>query len=298
MGKQCYYFSVNSPCLICHSKSQKVVHKWDKFDQYQCLFCKTNCICPQPKENLIEFNNLEMYDSEFSKQVYFNIQNILTQRAELCVSNLLKYKMSGKILDIGCSYGFYLNVFKNNGFSPLGIDISRSAIKYLKKSLKLNGIVGQFDNHYFSKKSFDIITMIDSIEHFSNPRKILLKSKEILKKEGIIVIQTPNIESFISKLTGKKWFWLLPSQHLYLFSVKSLKMLLEQTGFKILEVSTWDDYHEFMSNLLFLIGIKYSGKTAILHRLLVKIKYFLTPFSYIWNIFLQGGEILIYAQKE
>lgn len=298
MIKQCYYFPVNKPCIICNSKSLKSKYKWNKFEHFKCLFCKTICVFPQPKVNSIKVNNLEKYESESSLQAYFNMQDILMKRAELCASNILKYKSNGKILDVGCSYGFYLKVFNKYGFSVTGIDISRPAINYLKKVFKLKGIVGEFNDYLFSKKSFDVITMIDSLEHVSNPRKILLKSKEIMKKEGLIVIQTPNAESFISKLTGKNWFWLLPSQHLYLFSIKSLKMLLEQTGFKIIRVSTWDDYHEFISNLLMLIGIKYSGKTAILHRLLVKFKYVLIPFSYIWNIFFLGGEMLIYAQKE
>lgn len=289
---------MDKKCIICGCLNKKINYKWDQFTHYKCLLCGIISLFPQPKASSIESHNLSRYESKKSKQAYFNMRDIMFKRAELSVTDILRFKSNGKLLDVGCSYGFYLKVFQKYGFSTLGIDISKSAIKYLGRVFKLNGIVGEFSCHYFQSKSFEVITMFDTFEHFSNPKAVLLKSNKILKKNGLIVIQTPNIDSIISKLTGRNWFWLLPPEHLYLFSFKSLKLLLDKTGFKVLKISTWDDHHEFMSNLLYIIGIKYWGKTAVLHRILVKLKYALIPISYFWNIFFLGGEFLIYAQKE
>lgn len=291
-------FVMINRCKICGSDNTKIINRVTFYKLFRCSDCRVIFIFPQPPLSKIELNNLQKYDSQSTIIQYLNIQDIFLRKAKSCVTILKKYKSSGYLLDVGCSFGFYLRVFNQKGYKTLGIDISKKAHQYINSNLNLKSVIGKFETYKFTNHIFDIITMFDVIEHFSSPEKIILKAKRILKKDGILIIQTPNFDSIMSRLTGKKWFWLLLPQHLFLFSVSTLRILLKNNGFKILKMSTWDDHHEFASNILGLFGIYYWGKTGLLHRILVKFKYALIPLSYLWNIFFLGGEILVYAQKE
>lgn len=285
-------------CKICKSTDIVKINKVLTFKLLRCLKCQVVFIFPQPRKSSVEKNNLQIYDSECSAKQYFNMQKIFHRRAETSISILKKYIKKGEILDVGCNYGFYLQSFKKEGYNTCGIDISKNVAEYNKTKMGIKTIVGKFDTYNFKDKNFDIITMFDVLEHFSDPQEVIDKVKKNLKNNGVIIIQTPNFQSIMSRITGLKWSWLLIPQHQFIFSIKTLKILLKNNGFKVLYISTWDDLHEFINNILLIFGIKSSGKSELIHRILVKIKYVLFPISILWNSYNLGGEILIYAQKE
>lgn len=264
----------------------------------RCNHCDIVFIHPQPVRSRIAKNNKLLYESERLLLAYFNKKEELTRRAEKCIEFLSKYKKNGKVLDIGCSYGFYLNTFKERGYNSIGIDTSKKAVNYAKRQFRLRVLAGDFETHVFNSKSFEIITLFDVIEHLPKPQIAISKINNILKENGIIVIQTPNIRSIISRLTGLKWFWLLIPQHLFLYSVKSLKFLLENNGFSVIKVYTWDDIYEFIDNILLNLRIRNNGRTKILYFIIFKILFLLLPISsYLWNKLYLGAAIVIYAQK-
>lgn len=285
-------------CKICNTNNYQHVYRITRYNLYRCLNCQIVFVRPQPNLKKLEANNVEKYNTEENEKVYLSMQNIFKDRADKCIKILRQLRNGGKLLDIGCSYGFYLDAFRKNGYKAEGLEVSDRAIKYARNILNLKVIDGTLDNRSFKKEEFDVVTLFDVLEHFPDPQKSISQIRKIIKKGGIVIIQTPNYDSLISRLTSTKWFWLLIPQHLFLYSINTLKYFLKNNGFKVLRVSTWDDYHEFVSNLLSLVGINYWGKTSFLHRILVKFKYPLRPLSYLWNIFFLGGEILVYAQKE
>ncbi|MCL5798227.1 MAG: class I SAM-dependent methyltransferase [Patescibacteria group bacterium] len=228
-------------------------------------------------------------------KAYFQNESKLYKRAIRYAKRLLKLNRGNKLLDVGCSYGFYSKAFNDQKFDVTGIDISKDAIKFAKNKIK-NVILDNFDHHFFSN-TYDAITMFDIIEHLKNPNKSLIKARKLLHQDGILIIQTPNVDSIIAKLSGNKWFWLLTPEHLFLFNISSVKKLLENCGFRVLEISTWDDWEEFIKNILFILKLKNKGKTMIFYYL---IYVFLRPLfflSLIWSKKNLGGEIYVYAEK-
>lgn len=140
--------------------------------------------------------------------------------------------------------------------------------------------------------------MYDVIEHFENPIKIINKTNSLLNKNGIVIIQTPNIDSLIYKLTRSKWFWLLLPQHLNFFSVGCLVKLLEKSKYKILFKATWDDIEEFTNNILYILKLKDKGITMPIYYILKYVIYSIVLIlNRLWNKHYLGGEILLYAQK-
>lgn len=284
-------------CKLCFSQHTKIIRKYNNYYLIRCNRCNVVFIYPHPRKIKITQNNLSLYESEQSEEAYFDKKEELIKRAEKYVKTLKKYKKNGKLFDIGCSYGFYSKVFKDHRYNVTGIDISEKAIKYAKKYFKLNLITGNFEKYKSRNNYYDVITMFDIIEHFQNPQQIIRKVHQLLKDKGIVIIQTPNIDSLIEKLCRTKWFWLLVPQHLFLFNKPSLSRILTENGFKILNTSSWDDSTEFIKNILFVIGLKDKGKTKFVYYFLYILMKPLSFLSYFWSIFGYGGEITIYAQK-
>lgn len=288
---------MSKKCDICQDKRIYYLFSKDKYEYFICNNCKVTFIAPKPNYPHVYINNLSKYNSLKTEKAYFLKKDVLTTRAINSVTILSQYKTTGHLLDIGCSYGFYLKIFKEFGYITEGIDISKKAVNYALKKYNLRVYKKDFRTFRFSKKRYDIITLFDILEHLPNPRKTLSKINKLLKKNGIIIIQTPNIRSIIAKITGVNWFWLVTPQHIFLYSIKSLIILLESEKFKILHISTWDDYDEFIKNILWLFKLKDKGITKYFYFIVYYLFKLFYPLSIIWNKLFLGGEILIYAQK-
>lgn len=285
-------------CSICHSKKVYNSYKVGNFQSYKCYICGFKFIYPQPNlEEISKINSLK-YDTTELRNNYIGRKDEFIRRAYKCIRFISRRKNKKAILDIGCSFGFYLLAFRQLGFTVTGIDTATQVIQYARKEFKLKIIRDNFLKHNFKKQKYDIITLFDVFEHFSCPEEVLSKINGLQSSKGFLIIQTPNNESLMAKITGKQWFWLLIPFHLYLYTVKSLSMLLFQNNYKIIKVITWDDYSEFINNILYRINVENHGSKKVIYVLLYRIFWLFYPLSVFWNKFLLGGEIIIYAEKK
>lgn len=289
---------MSKSCQICKSENLRQTRILKNYRFCKCLNCFSEFIVDIPKREVVNFYNLKRYNSINNERLYIGYQNIFLKRAYKIINVLKKYKRKGQVLDVGCSYGFYLKAFKEMGYDVFGIDVSKKSIRFVTEVLQIDAINADFNSYLFKENSFNIVTMIDVVEHFSSPNKIVSKIYQILDKNGVLIIQTPNVESLMSKITGNDWFWLLTPEHLFLYSPRSLEILLEKNGFRILEMSTWDDFDEFVKNILWTFRFKDKGKTRYFYYFLYRIMMLMSPLSLIWNRLNLGGEIVVYAQKK
>jgi 2-polyprenyl-3-methyl-5-hydroxy-6-metoxy-1,4-benzoquinol methylase len=152
--------------------------------------------------------------------------------ARTVLKKLKLYQNQGKsLLDVGCSTGFFLDEAKNSGWDVQGVEVSTWAAAYAKEKLDLNVFNGTLKQADFPANSFDVVVMHDTIEHIADPKHLLVEIRRVLKPTGIIYINTPNIESLVSRILRAKW-WGINRYHLFYFSKKTLKKLLDATGFK------------------------------------------------------------------
>ncbi len=150
------------------------------------------------------------------------------------ILSLLSQDGTGKrLLDVGCSTGILLCAAKEMGYDIYGIEPSKWAVEYINARLGFENIFcGSLEDYPVQENYFDVITLMDVIEHFSNPRRNLEIIHRILKPEGKIVILTPDIGSLMARIFKSRWWCIIP-EHLFYFSRKTLKLLLEQTGFTV-----------------------------------------------------------------
>ena len=145
---------------------------------------------------------------------------------------------SSRLLDIGCGTGILLDEARKMGWETCGVEVSKWAAQYAKEKFNLKIHNTTLEEVKFSACSFDVVIMQDVIEHLVNPRQALTKVRKILKPDGILYINTPDIKSISSRLLKTKW-WGMNSFHLYYFSKKSLDRLLVKSGFRAIKYSRY-----------------------------------------------------------
>lgn len=158
-------------------------------------------------------------------------------------ANLIgKFCPKGKILDIGCGLGHLLSRLGKD-FGTYGIDINPWAIKKAK-------LVSP-QSHFFclpaekidqlKGKKFEVVVMRHLVEHLKNPTSVFDKVAHLLKKDGFIILATPNPESLSAKFMKDKWIGYKDSTHISLKPPEFWLKLLEENGFSI-KVKTTDGF--------------------------------------------------------
>ena len=152
-------------------------------------------------------------------------------------------KCGAKVLDIGTAGGAFLDAAKNFGYDAYGMEPSSYLVtKGQRRGLQIEQ--GTIDTHNFKPLTFDLICLWDVIEHLTDPKKSLLKIRELLKPNGVLLINYPDISTWQAKLFGKKFWWII-SVHLTHFSPKTLKKICSLTGFEVISLKPYWQTLEF-----------------------------------------------------
>ena len=138
----------------------------------------------------------------------------------------------GKLLDIGCGHGFFLQMAKNRDWEVYGIDLCEPAVAYaISNGLDVSS-TPLFEKNYRDAE-FDAITMFYVLEHLPDPIQYLKEACRILKPGGLILLRTPHttpIIKMLKTLSIPNRLYDAPS-HLNDFSPCTIKRILQKTGF-------------------------------------------------------------------
>lgn len=144
---------------------------------------------------------------------------------------LKEYLPNGLVLEIGCSKGYLCDQLNKKGYSSVGGDISRTALRYAKKLdvAQLDGEILPFKNH-----SFDAVLAISTIEHMPKPARTIKEVFRVLKNNGLFVAITPDRESFLGKIGRHlvNYTSLKNPYHVGLMNKKELNGFLKKAGFE------------------------------------------------------------------
>ncbi|MFZ5845471.1 MAG: class I SAM-dependent methyltransferase [Patescibacteria group bacterium] len=139
-----------------------------------------------------------------------------------------KVKPTGKLLDVGCAMGFFVELAGASGFDAYGFDPSVYAVAEAKKLLDGRITLGTIKEVQYPRQFFDVITLFDVFEHLVDPLGDLQKLSALLKNDGIMVIATGDSRSLMAKVMNSRWTFYNPPQHLFYFDKKTLSNLLQR----------------------------------------------------------------------
>jgi len=141
-------------------------------------------------------------------------------------------KQRGKVLDIGCGDGHFLHSIRNKGWQVEGLDTNPDAVKLAATQYGLNVHLSNLENMRYDDCIFDAITISHVIEHVHNPVALLNEACRILKKEGLLIVVTPNAAGYGHKKFADNWMPLDPPRHLFLFNPGCLLHCAQSSGFE------------------------------------------------------------------
>jgi SAM-dependent methyltransferase len=151
--------------------------------------------------------------------------------AKSILNILQKMRKSGRLLEIGCATGFLLDEARKVGWDVSGVELSAWAVKYAQDNLGITYIFeGVLEDARYPGNYFDAVILKDTIEHLPDPRAELIEIRRILKSDGVICVNTPDIDSLLSKILKARW-WGVKQQHLSYFNRKTLSKMLQVAGF-------------------------------------------------------------------
>jgi SAM-dependent methyltransferase len=143
----------------------------------------------------------------------------------------------GRLLDLGCWVGFLLAEARECGWETLGVEPSAFAAAYARDRLGVKVINAGLLDAELPAASFNVITLGDVLEHFTDPFGALTRIRELLLPDGVVWLALPDSGSRVARVLGRRWWSVIPT-HVQYFTRGSVSTLLQRTGFAPLEVTT------------------------------------------------------------
>lgn len=237
-------------CKYCHCHNPTLVSRIDGYELIKCRCCKllqTNITKYQLKKiNFYKYsdNYLNNYIKIRSEQLIYDYKNNLIDIEKIC--------RGGNILDVGCSTGLFIKTVYNCSvyrWNIFGIDINVRSIKLAKLNKFANVKRIDIKNNRFDSNYFDVITCFDVLEHLNDINESIGEIRRILKRGGILVIQIPNSDSLMRLLSGNDWDWWCIPDHIFHFTPDTITRILEDYGFTISTIKTFEHSEIFIKNI-------------------------------------------------
>jgi SAM-dependent methyltransferase len=210
-------------------------------------------------------------------------------------------KLPGRILDVGCSTGIFLDAMRQARWQTRGVEISPQAANYARQRFDLEVFTGQLQEARLESESFDAITFWDVLEHTFNPMESLQEAHRLLKTGGVLAMTLPHWESLDHRWFGKQWIGYDTPRHLYIFPTSVLKQMLEKAGFSVLSAhSGLGGYYTFLASLRLWLKAKGGEQTRQrwMHVLeFPGVRFLFQPFFSFIDAINQGGTLVVVGRK-
>ena len=198
--------------------------RWTFFSCRNCDFVFAN---PAPAQGAIKEFYAALADEEYSQEDEGRGRNFST-----ILGRLGQFAAPGsRLLDVGAASGIFLNLARNAGYKVAGIEPSAALVADAEKLYGLELFCGTVEQFSAGEK-FAAITLLDVLEHVTDPGALLTAANGFLAPGGMLVIVTPDIGSLAARVMGGRW-WHYRVAHLNFFNRRSLDWLLEKHGFAI-----------------------------------------------------------------
>lgn len=302
-------------CIVCESEDffrkftgrDLLLNLERDFHLFECKKCKLVTLEPKlSADELEKFYPKEYISFPLSISSERNIFSKIDRQfgVDKRVARILrKQKIPGKILDIGCATGVFLNEMKNKGWESYGIEPNAFAANYAKDQFGLKITNISFEESNFSGSFFDVITMWDVLEHVISPDWVLQEIYRILKPNGLLVISMPNSDSIDRKIFGKYWAgWDIP-RHNNVFNSKNINSYLSKFNFHLEEISSFTGRHGVLvlSINFYLNKKKQSEKVKRIINIIIKsifVRALTYPYFMIIDRFNKSSIMTLFARKK
>jgi 2-polyprenyl-3-methyl-5-hydroxy-6-metoxy-1,4-benzoquinol methylase len=238
-------------CNLCEGRAVEI---YATFKDYQLLKCKDCGLLVTDQHSV---RQKDLYASDYFQGVHGNFfadckvgyETRLDKSEKLqnfahVLRKLKEMKPEGKLLDIGCATGVFLDMAQKQGFSVQGVDVSQYACTYARENFGVPTSCGYLEEIGLEEKQFDVITMWDLVEHVPDPKAFLKEARKLLKNDGVLFILTINDSSLMGWLAEGMYLgsfktfptftrMIHPVHHNYHFKESHLRRYLKESGYQV-----------------------------------------------------------------
>jgi 2-polyprenyl-3-methyl-5-hydroxy-6-metoxy-1,4-benzoquinol methylase len=234
-------FLLNTSCPVCGSaKDNSLLCTVDEYQIQSCKSCSTEFVATPPSSaELKEFYNRSAWFEGGEKGGYQSYDSQTEWSSDFVDSVLIEFgdQKNLSLLDLGCGYGTHLAMAARKGWNCFGVELSDHARTIATSRLGSSAyIVESIDK--LIPHEFDLIFMLDVIEHLSNPYSIFYQLFSIgaITEKTKIIITTPNAGSDVATSNPGEWQYRHPPSHLVYYKADSLNYLLSRLQFTNIDI--------------------------------------------------------------
>lgn len=221
------------PCVVCDASERTLELTVGEFDIYRCA-CGLRTLHPEPAdEQLVEvFEDGTIYSEAGS------LRTELLEQHHRSLYEVEKAAKPGRLLDVGCGLGNLLEVARMRGWQATGVDPSPYSVAQAQ-ARGFTAHEGLLHDVMFDAASFDVVSLMQVVEHLIDPRALLTECKRLLRPGGVMLVETPNPASLLARVKRERFNYWIPPVHCVWYTPDALGRLLADSGFAPLKISTW-----------------------------------------------------------
>jgi 2-polyprenyl-3-methyl-5-hydroxy-6-metoxy-1,4-benzoquinol methylase len=227
-------------CPICGGAEFRDKWQIEGASYVSCRQCRFILQNPQPVQDALGAR----YDAEYfnyeiqNEESFFSLMMLGLEDADFFRSIVPTLPENRNILDVGCATGRFLHFFKQHGWETAGAELCVESAEYGNQKYSVNIRTATLENAGFPDAEFSVVHASHIIEHVNNPSEFVDEVTRVLIPGGVFICVTPSVDGFQARLFGSSWRSVIPD-HVSLFSRKTLRKLLVNSGLRVELVKTW-----------------------------------------------------------
>ncbi|MDB3905897.1 class I SAM-dependent methyltransferase [Crocinitomicaceae bacterium] len=221
----------HNTCLLCTSSDLEKLEHYQEVGLVKCKSC--NFVFSERIPTLGDL--IDYYSNNYQRTSY--LSPITVKRYNELLDGFEPFRKTGKLLDVGAGYGFFLEIARERGWEVHGTELTEEAVEHCRgKGIKM--FQGEFHDLDLDPDSYDVIVSIEVIEHINTPKDYVSTAKKILRKGGLFYLTTPNFNSILRYRLKEQYNVIEYPNHLCYYTSRTLTKLFTENGFQPMNMKT------------------------------------------------------------
>jgi SAM-dependent methyltransferase len=256
-------------CNLCGANEADVVFEAGVAQASRIVKCRQcGLMYASPRAKLPDQDEIREYDPEFTRKTRehsrdrydkeeYQVRDYEDTRAYLRKA----YPRRGRLLEIGCSMGFLLAKFREDGWEVEGIEPNRGFCEFIGEHHGIKASPAILEESDVPANSFDVVVMLHVIEHVPDPLGTLEGICRVLKPGGTLILETPRYDSLMFKLLRHRERSVSCDGHIYFFTTETLRQMAGKAGFDV-QFIDYVGRSLNLARLLWNVGVMSKSKLA------------------------------------
>lgn len=143
----------------------------------------------------------------------------------------------GRLIEIGCAYGFFLDLARSTYPDPIGVDVAEAATAWARRELNVDARTGDLAT-LDVPHGFDVACLWDTIEHLADPSGTIERLAERVTPSGWLLLTTGDVGAMVPRLQQERWRMIHPPSHLHYFTRPAMRAFLRRRGFAVRRITS------------------------------------------------------------